>query len=114
MIDHLSRKTRYSWQKVLHFNVIEPVTKDHLTDSRDNIFMANGMVFQDRFYCMYLQGRQYRWLRLGLQSEAVTFLHPQQIADLVILVLFTVLVTNLQQEFTATTASTRKLYTQPT
>ncbi len=29
--DHLSCKTRYSWQKVPHFGVIDPVTKDHLS-----------------------------------------------------------------------------------
>ncbi len=26
----LNQLTKYSWQKVLHFNVIKPVTKDHL------------------------------------------------------------------------------------
>ncbi len=46
--DHLSWKTRYSWQKVPHFNVIELVTKDHL--SWESTF-ANGVVFQNRFYC---------------------------------------------------------------
>ncbi len=55
MGDHLSWKTRYSWQKVLHFNVqmlhvIEPVTKDNLS-LRDHIFMANGVVLQNGFYC---------------------------------------------------------------
>ena len=33
------------------FNVTEPATIDHL--SWDHVCMANGVVFQDRFYCIY-------------------------------------------------------------
>ncbi len=51
--DHQSWMTTYSWQKVPYFNVIEPVTKDHL--SWETIFfMINRVVFQDRFYCTHL------------------------------------------------------------
>ncbi len=37
MRDHLSWRTTYSWQKVLHFNAIEPVSEDHL--SWETIFL---------------------------------------------------------------------------
>ena len=49
MRDHLSWRTTCVWQKVTHFNVNEPVTKDHLSET---IFLwSTGAVFQDRFYC---------------------------------------------------------------
>ncbi len=44
MRDYLSWQTTHFWQKNLHFNIIEPVLTGH-------IFVANGVVFQDRFYC---------------------------------------------------------------
>ena len=52
MRDCLSWMTTSFWQKVLHSSVYEPVTKDHL--SWDHIFMANSVVFQDRFYCIII------------------------------------------------------------
>ncbi len=56
MRHHLSWKTRYSWQKVLHFSVhvIEPVTMQRPPVLRDHICMANGVVFQESFYCVNL------------------------------------------------------------
>ncbi len=38
MRSHLSQKTWYSWEKVLHFNATEPVTKDHV--SREATFVC--------------------------------------------------------------------------
>ncbi len=52
MRHHLSWRTTYSWQKVPHFNVIEPVTKD-LLYWEATFFMAKGVVFQNRFYCIW-------------------------------------------------------------
>ncbi len=47
---HLSWRTTYSWQ-VIHCNWTchqrPPVLRDHM-------FMANRVILQDRFYCMYL------------------------------------------------------------
>ncbi len=43
MKDYLSRKTRYTWQKVLYFNVIERATKGCIP-----------VVFQDRFHCIVM------------------------------------------------------------
>ncbi len=40
--DHLSWRTTKSCQKVLHFNAVQPVTKDHLPWKK-HISMANGM-----------------------------------------------------------------------
>ena len=42
MRDHLSWETRYSWQKVIHFNVIEPVIKDHLSWESTFVWPTRG------------------------------------------------------------------------
>ncbi len=47
MRDHLSWKTTFSWQKVPHFNIIGPVTKDHAPVLTDHIVWVNRAVFQD-------------------------------------------------------------------
>ncbi len=47
MKDHLSLMTTHFQQKVQHLNVIEPVTL-----SPDHIFMSNGPVFRDGYYCI--------------------------------------------------------------
>ncbi len=59
--DHLSGRTTSFWQKLIHFSVNEPVTV-----LRDHIFMANGVVFQDGFYCINTGSYCY-----GICSEAV-------------------------------------------
>ncbi len=61
MTAYLSWKTTHSRQKVLYVCVFEPVPKDHL--SWETTFMANGVVFQDRFYCIR-QVQIYAWYML--------------------------------------------------
>ncbi len=34
-----------------HFSITEPVTRDHAPVLTDHIFVANVVVFQERFYC---------------------------------------------------------------
>ncbi len=49
--DHPSWNIIHFWQDLL-FNITEPVTRDHLS-WQTTFFVANGVVFQDRFYCIY-------------------------------------------------------------
>ncbi len=44
-------KVQISWQKILHFNTIEPVTKVHLSWETTFVWPI-GVVFRDRFYCI--------------------------------------------------------------
>ncbi len=85
MRDHLSGKTRYSWPKVLHFNVSDPVIKDHLPGETTfvRLMRRGGGVFQDRLYyiwnygpefvgprgVLYIQVRLYYFFSLVLKSK---------------------------------------------
>ena len=51
MRDHLFWRATYSWWKVLHFKTNEPSCPQKPPLLRDHIFIANRVVFQDRFYC---------------------------------------------------------------
>ncbi len=51
MRDHLSWKTRYSLQKALHFNAIEPAKTTYFERPVSFVWPI-GVVFQDRFYCI--------------------------------------------------------------
>ena len=68
MRDHLSWKTTHSRQNDLNFSIAEPECHQRPPVLRDHIFVANWVVFQDRFYCsiyelLYWQYRAwYTWL----------------------------------------------------
>ncbi len=68
-------RTTHFWQKYLHFNITEPVPRESETTCLDRLhFMANGVIFQDRFYCNKRGGVNQAYSRLSTT-------HGQQITD---------------------------------
>ncbi len=57
----------------LHFTRTEPVTRDHLILT-DQIFVANGVVFQDRFYCTHVLSSIILWVHVSyIQGRIYTY-----------------------------------------
>ncbi len=64
------------WQNDQYFNLTEPVTRDHLSPVlTDHIFVANGVVFQDRFYCSFKTPWKGTWSYLVLYNIC-TYIFP--------------------------------------